>query len=192
MTLPLQVAFLTGQSDPGRCARSPQQRAFLDAVPVPEAARVPTNFPYDPQTPPYRDVPLATASWHNTRQYLRSRSARFADERRPSVVRMLARAEHTVILAGSCGLELLANLQLPSAALVRVHVFAYGPVARKRPACDVVVVCGRGDWLARRRRVQVDHEVSCGHMSYLQHPDVLALCRAFVTRVAAQGGAVRT
>jgi hypothetical protein len=188
MRLPLQVGFMTGQSDPGRCALSPEQEAFLDALLVPDAARIRRNLPYADDTPPFRDVSLAAASWHNVRQYLGSRRPEFADTHRPAVLRMLARAERTVLLAGSCGLELLANLSLPDAALGRIHVFAYGPVARHRPACETLVVRGRGDWIAAPWGKPADCLVGGGHMTYLRNPEVLASCAAFVARVAASAG----
>ena len=52
-------------------------------------------------------------------------------------------ADRTLFLAGSSGLELLYNLDLPNADLARIHVFAYGPVARRLPACDACFVQGR-------------------------------------------------
>ena len=188
----LQVAFMTGQSDPGRCALSPAQEAFLDALAVPEDGKVRTNFPYDDDTPSYRSVPIVAASWHNARQYLASRRPDFGERHRPSVLRMLARANHTVLLAGSCGLELLGNLALPESALHRVHVFAYGPVFRHRPECEIVIVRGRSDWIAR---VGGDgggggHLVDGGHMTYLRNAEVLALCRTSVARIAARAGAL--
>lgn len=188
MSLPLQVAFITGQSDPRRCALSPAQEAFLDTLPVPDDGKVRSNFPYDVRTPPYREVPLVAASWNNARQYLASRRPAFAEAHRRAVLRMLARAEHTVLLAGSCGLELLANVSLPETAIHRVHVFAYGSVSRHRPACETLVVQGRRDWIARAWRGPVDHLVEGGHMAYLENPEVRARCREFVVRVAARAG----
>jgi len=181
-----QIAFMTGQSDPSRCALSPLQSSFLEALALPDVAKVPTNFPYAALPLPYRDVSLAAASWHNARQYVRSRAPAFAERHRASVVAMAQRADHTVVLAGSCGLELLANLSLPGETLRRLHVFAYGPVARRSPACDLLVVRGRHDWIARGRSLRVDHVVNCGHMDYLENPDVLALCRGWIGRVRAR------
>ena len=54
---PLQVVFLTGPSDPRSCDLSPIQRAFLDALPVPDEAKAPLNFPYDATLRPWRKVP---------------------------------------------------------------------------------------------------------------------------------------
>jgi len=192
MSLPLQVAFITGQSDPGRCALSPAQEAFLDTLPVPAAGRVRRNFPYAADTPPHRKAHVIQASWHNARQYQASRAPAFGDRHRLAVLQLIAGADHTVLLAGSCGLELLANLNLPDPALCRLHVFAYGPVARHRPACETYVVRGRRDWIARAWGRSADLLVDAGHMDYLQNAEVRASCQAFVARCMARadGGAL--
>jgi hypothetical protein len=176
MTETVQVVFLTGQSDATRCGLSPVQRAFLDALPLPAAARLPLNFPYDAETLSWRNVSLITASISNARQYRASRHPDFAARHAPLVMRELARAPRTLILAGSAGLELLVNLRLPREALDRVHVFAYGPVARRLPDCPCVLVQGRRDWVSRWWFRTVDHRVDCTHLDYLQSPEVLALC----------------
>jgi hypothetical protein len=175
-TRAVQVVFLTGQSDATRCALSPVQRAFLNALPLPASAGLPLNFPYHADTAPWRNVSLLTASVNNARQYLASRQPDFAARHAPRVLRQLARAPRTLILAGSAGLELLANLRLPREALDRVNVFAYGPVARRLPDCACVLVQGRRDWVSRWWFRTVDHRVDCTHLDYLESPEVLALC----------------
>lgn len=184
----LQIAFMTGQSDPSRCALSPIQRAFIDQLPVPTESRVPTNFPYTVDTGPHRDVPLLTASWHNATQYAASRRGRFSVRHQPAVLNMLDGAEHTILLAGSCGLELLVNLLLPDSVLRRLHVFAYGAVARRRPDCDLFIVCGYADWLARAARLGADRMVHADHRDYLTSGEVLDCCRHFVARVSRDTG----
>ena len=103
---------------------------------------------------------------------------------------MIAPADHTVLLAGSCGLELLANLHLSDAELERLHIFAYGAVARTRPACETMAVCGSRDWIARAWRQPTDVIVDSSHLTYLETPHVLALCSAFVGRVESAMGAL--
>jgi hypothetical protein len=182
----LQVFFLTGQSDPPRCALSPAQQAFIDALPLPESAKLRLNFPYVAGTAPWRANSLVIASLNNAVLYLRSRRAGFA-QHGPSLLRQLERADQTLILAGSSGLELLANLRLPREALRSVHVFAYGPVARGCPPCACTLVQGRRDWISRAWFGSVDHRVDCSHMDYLESPDVLALCAAKVRELAGSG-----
>ncbi len=182
----VQVLFLTGQSDPASCALSPVQQAFLDALPLPASAKPPLNFPYRADTPSWRHTPVLVGSVNNARQYARSRRPEFAAEHAPHVRRLIARARRTLILAGSCGLELLVNLQLPREVLYTVHVFAYGPTARRRPDCACVLVQGRHDWISRVwfRADAVDHRVDCFHRDYLESPEVLRLCIEMVRRLA--------
>jgi hypothetical protein len=182
VTLPLQIAFLTGQSDPEGCALAPSQTAFLESLPAPPSAKLARNFPYWESTPPHRETGLLRASWNNGRQYAAARHPTFAARYRPDVLAMLERAERHVLLAGSCGLELLAALALPADVLARVHVFAYGPVARRRPSCDLLIVQGRRDWLSRAYFPAADARVDCGHLDYLECPAVRDLCRAFLAR----------
>ncbi|UXI67119.1 hypothetical protein [Tahibacter amnicola] len=178
----LQVAFLTGQSDPACCALSPSQSAFLDALPVPEHARVRRNFPYFEHGGEYRPVGLARAALNNLMQYRRARTADFAIRYRNTAVALLERARCTVLLAGSCGLELLNGLRLPPVLLRRVRVFAYGPVARQLPSCEVCLVQGDSDRLSRWYFANAHHIVACHHMNYLEQESVLNLCRQQLAR----------
>ncbi len=182
--LPLQVAFLTGQSRPPGTALTPAQRAFLDALPIPTAGRVIVNFPYsDAGSEESAPVPLLVASVRNARQYLSARRADFPLRHRRAVEALLSRAERTLFLAGSCGLELFNALALPDDTLRRVTIFAYGPVARRRPDCACVLVQGRRDWLSRRYFRAVDARVDAGHMDYLAVPAVFDLAADLVRRM---------
>lgn len=183
MRPPLQILFLTGRSDPASAALSPVQTAFLDALPVPDAWKVRVNFPYPGVTPPFRDTPLLLASWRNGRQFLASRRPDFAARHRAPVQARVAAAERTFVLAGSSGTELLINLELPAVALGRLHVFAYGPVARRPPACDHRFVQGHHDWISRAWFPRGAARVAAGHMDYLTAPEVFRLCVDYLGEV---------
>lgn len=183
--LPLQVAFLTGQSRPPGAALTPAQTAFLEALPLPAAGRVPVNFPYPDDTGEiFAPVPLLIASVRNARQYLSARRAAFASRHGPAVAALLVRAERTLFLAGSCGLELFNSLSLHAETRRRVTIFAYGPVARRRPDCEAFLVQGRRDWLSRRYFRAVDARVDAGHMDYLSDPAVFTLAADLVRRLS--------
>ena len=184
--IPLQVAFLTGQSNPPGAALTPTQMAFLKALPIAEVGRVPVNFPYPGGgTGDFASVPFLVASVRNARQYLSARQTGFASRHGPAVAALLARAERTLFLAGSCGLELFNGLALPAAVRGRVTIFAYGPVARRRPDCDAFLVQGRRDWLSRQYFRAVDARVDTGHLDYLADPTVLTLAADLVRRWSA-------
>lgn len=179
-----QVAFLTGQSEPRSCALSPVQRRFLDNLAA--SVTVDGNFPYAAPTREFRPTPLLRASFNNARQYLRSRRPEFRDAFRPAMDALLARSERTLLLAGSCGLELFNNLDLSRTQLECCAVFAYGPVARRRPDCDNRLLQGRYDALSRWYFPHVDIRVDAGHMGYLDNDSVLQHCRAWFTQLQAR------
>ncbi len=184
--IPLQVAFLTGQSRPPGAALTPAQAAFLEALPLAAAGRVPVNFPYPGGgAGDLASASLLVASVRNARQYLSARRAGFASRHDSAVAALLVRAERTLFLAGSCGLELFNGLALSAEMRRRVTIFAYGPVARRRPDCDAFFVQGRHDWLSRRYFRAVDARVETGHLDYLANPTVFTLAADLVRRLSA-------
>lgn len=179
----IQIAFLTGRSDRAGCALSPEQAAFLAQLAAPGRTLLPRNFPYPTHSAPHRRVPLWRASLANWAEFRAARRPSFAARYRPAVQAMLERAPRTVLLAGSCGLELLLGLDLDEAALSRIAVFAYGPVAHARPRCRALLAQGRRDRLSRWFGPTPDRLVDAGHLDYLRAPEVLALCREFVAAI---------
>lgn len=186
----VQIAFLTGRSNPDSCALSPLQRAFLDRLAGPERVLVPYNFPYRPTDTPHRPTSLLRASLNNYREYRDSRHEAYRQHYQPAVKALLARAPRTVFLAGSCGLELLFNLQLEPEDLAKTCVFAFGPVARAFPNCRRVVVQGRKDWISKWFVASANYNVDCGHLDYLRHEQVHRLCEALVRSLAENASAV--
>jgi hypothetical protein len=182
----VQIAFMTGQSDPPSCALAADQHAFLDALLAPEREKVRCNFPYDRASREVLDVPLWRASLNNVRQYTASRSDRFARTYRPHVLAMLDQADRTLLLAGSCGIELLNNLHLPEPVLRAVYVFAYGPVARRRPACRHEIAGSRRDVISRRWFPAPDAWVDANHLGYLGSEQVRARCAELLERLRAE------
>lgn len=180
--LPLQVMLLTGQSDPRSCALSPVQREFLDALPVPPEAVVGLNFPYDDRLHPWREVPLWLASLRHLLLFLRIRRRGWAARHRPAVLAQLDRADRTLVLAGSIGLDLLGRLDLPPHVLDRVVVVAYGAVATRPPRCRTIRVGSSGDHLARWWPSDV--HVDAGHLDYLASVRLAEVCREALTELA--------
>ncbi|PPT96782.1 hypothetical protein XaraCFBP7407_08080 [Xanthomonas arboricola pv. arracaciae] len=181
----LQIAFLTGQSDPESCALSMQQQHFLQQLQGPGRRLIDCNYPYRSASPPHQHMPLWRASVSNAHQYLAARAARVADADRTRVVALLEQAPTTVLLAGSCGLQLLTALRLPQVLRTRLAVFAYGPVCNA-PATfgQLRVVQGNGDWISRALFAGApDLTPACGHLHYLRDAAVLAECQAFIAQV---------
>jgi hypothetical protein len=179
----VQIAFLTGRSNPASCALSPLQSDFLQRLHGPGRLIVGTNFPYEPSGVPFRPTQLLRASCNNAAEYFKSRRKAFRDRYRPMFERLLSRAPQTVLLTGSCGLELLINLRLDAQWLARTTLFAYGPVARSLPACRYLLVQGSRDWFSRWYFPRVHHRIDCSHLDYLAQDEVLRLCEGLVSRV---------
>ena len=183
MTRPdLQIAFITGRSRPDNWSLSPSQQSFLQRV-VGRHHAVAINFPWAPQPANWQATGLIRASLNNSREYLAARRAFFALRYQQQVVEMLMAADHTLLLSGSCGLELFNQLRLPPALLARTSVFAFGPVARRRPDCHHLLVQGQQDWISRCWFRHVDERIDCGHMNYLTHPQLVALCNRFIADI---------
>lgn len=175
----LQIAFITGRSLPGNFALSPSQRAFMATLNR-EGRCLAVNFPWAMGVDDWRATPILQASWNNACDYLGSRRPAFSQTYQEATRKLLASADHTLLLAGSCGLELFNNLQLPAADLLRVSIFAYGPVARHRPTCRHLLVQGQKDWISRFWFRDVDTHIACTHMNYLAQPALSDLCRRFI------------
>ncbi len=179
----LQIAFITGRSRPGHCALSPVQRMFLERLAAQDRRLLTVNFPWAAEIAPFAATGILWASLNNARDYLGSRRAQFTHRYQESAMNIVQAADHTLFLAGSCGLELFNNLQLPAAILSRVSLLAYGPVARQRPHCRHLLVQGRQDLISRYWFREPDIQICSGHMSYLEHPELPEICQHFIRTV---------
>lgn len=182
-TARLQAIFLTGQSDKRSCSLAPDQEQTAQVLGKLGLDVYPLNFPYQEQMAPYQKIPIIRASIANLRMYLQSRREEFANRYRPQFCERISQHAFTLVLAGSCGLEIINNLRLPDEIKKKLHIFAYGPVARKQPDISCTLVQGRRDWLSKYFFSRVDVVVNCGHMDYLQWPDVLRALKATVLRL---------
>ncbi len=173
-----RVAFLTGQSDPGRGALSPVQAAAL-AMLAERSDGIdfePHQFPWHGVAGAWRPVPLLRASLANGRQYLGARrgvlhgvSSAQCDAARG---RLLS-APRTLLLVGSCGLALLDALIAPfdDTDRARLRVVAYGAVAPHWPrGIDGAQLRGDRDriaaWLGPTDG-PTPQRIAAGHMDYL-------------------------
>jgi hypothetical protein len=178
------VGFITGHSVRGCTGLSHEQREFQRRSAVPQANWLQHNFPWQETFPFPEPFRLLSASLNNVRHYFRSRTPGFRDQHRPEVLARFAQYDAVILLAGSCGLELLNNLELPAEMRQRLHVFAYGPVSRCRPeAASSFLVQGRGDVISRAFHRHVDARFPCPHMGYLESAETLRLFDAFYRRV---------
>ncbi len=180
------AAFITGHSVRGCTGLSHEQAEFQRKSEVPAAEWLPHNFPYQNTFPFPEPFNLLAASMNNVWHYSRSRLGSFALAHRDAVADVLQPYDKVLLLAGSCGLELFNNLGLPEDLRSRVHIFAYGPVSRRRPeVASHLIVQGTRDWLSRFYHPTADHRYACPHMGYLAAPETLRLFKEYHQRVTA-------
>lgn len=194
-----RIAFLTGRSDPDRCALSPLQQAVLDMLATEILVTDATdphldqlNFPWcgsfseddsDNETNrTWRDTPLLRASIANGRQYLAARRGDFADLSQDTVAQARERLRtppRTLLLVGSCGLSLLDALIAPfdDAQRARLRIVAYGGVGPRWPrGVEGAQLRGRRDRIAAwfgPSDGPTPRTIDCGHMDYLARPAAL-------------------
>ncbi len=178
VSLRSRIAFITGQSDPARCALSPVQRATLDALAAHAEGidSAPNNFPWHNDDAPWRPVPLLRASIANGRQYLAARRGALhalSPAQIDAARARLLQAPRTLLLAGSCGLALLDALCAPFDATqrVRLRIVAYGAVGPRWPrGIEGVQLRGDRDRIAARFGPgdgPPPRTLACRHMDYL-------------------------
>lgn len=184
----VRIVWLTGLSDPRRCELSEAQEAFLRRLDAPEECKLYRNFPYLPCDGNAASPPLLRASLRNGRQFLAAsgwRSNTAADYRSAAALHWQALARSTdrlLILAGSCGLEIVRRcLACSESSIADVRIAALGPVGWTRPPCETLLVQGSRDYVSRLFFRRPDVLVpSVGHMNYLSSDQVFDVVNRWV------------
>ncbi|MEZ6015035.1 MAG: hypothetical protein R3F49_07980 [Planctomycetota bacterium] len=179
---PLRVVWISGASDPRACGLSDAQAALLRACAADDS--VATNFPFVAGRPA-REVPLWIASLSNLVQFLSASTPLFRWAAARHWRALCASSERVLVIAGSCGAQLLRALERATPPGVEVRAIALGPVAWRAPACLEVALVGERDRIARpfvragggARVVSVP---GVGHMDYLASELVLGAVRGWV------------
>lgn len=174
------VAFITGHSVRGCTGLSLEQRRFQQISDIPLNRWQDCNYPYRQTFSFPEPFNVITGSCNNVGQFLLSRRAAFRQRHADAVAAVFARYDAVILIAGSCGTEILNNLELPADIRSRLHVFAYGPVSRRLPdTASLFVLQGRKDWLSRLFHPHADQRIDCSHMDYLRSPETLSLFNRF-------------
>jgi hypothetical protein len=178
------AAFITGHSFRNCTGLSKDQLEFQALSGIPPEHWLKYNFPYQ-ETYPYPDTfRIVAASLNNATHYLRSRRPAFRERHREAVAEIFSRYDAVILLAGSSGMELLNNLDLPAAVQNRLHVFAFGPVSRRLPdAASCYIVQGKTDFISRFFHPGAHRRIDCFHMSYLRAPEMPGLFKQFCRQV---------
>jgi hypothetical protein len=173
---PAKVVLLSGLSDPTTCALTPVQQQFLSALHVPEAWKVYWNFPYVPCPGEPGQTPLWRASWQNFRQFVLASRRSYRTAARRHWQALVRSTEELFVITLSCGLEILNNSLSAHWPIPRVHVFALGPVAWRKPRVGHTLIQGASDAISKLFFRKVDVLLpGVGHMNYFQHESVFRL-----------------
>jgi hypothetical protein len=182
------AAWLTGQNSFRHSTLSPSESAVLDELATVGYEPLHCGFPYnaDAVDLPFRKEPVIPAAWRCVAQYAAAtHSERFAHE----VARHLqplfdATSRHLLLLVGSCGAQMLGAarplLRVPDG--LNVHVLALGPVGRLPQHPVAQVLRGRWDVLSHTLSRAPGRVVPCGHLGYLEEPEVRSAIRDFAAR----------
>lgn len=187
----LRIELISGDATSRRHRGHPQPSltsASATAGPTSRSTRaveeihwVDRDFPYPPKTAAWTATPLWRASLRNLRNFIQARWLTHSQSHQRGVTALLEKADTTVFLAGSCGLELLAGLNLAAPWRERFHVIAYGPVARSPlPALQLTTIRGRLDPLSWLFFPDADHHVPGGHLGTLAHAEFVTLCARII------------
>lgn len=185
---PVKVGWISGVSRPRSRALSDEQRQFIEWLPVPDAWKLRTNFPYGAAAESYRPTSLLLASTVN--------AARFAlavqPQRRRSRVRhwqaLKASCDELLLVASSCGSQIAAGLEAAAPHGARLDLLVFGGVdlgARRRTNLRVR---GDRDRVARIFSGRSDVVLAgVGHMDYATSPDALEVAEAWIEQRLGKG-----
>lgn len=180
---PRKIAILSGLSDPSTCALSKVQRKFLDALETPASTKVFRNFPWIEADDVRPEPPILRASWQNVRQYLGAERPAFVAQARRHWRALRESTDARLILALSCGFEILRHLIDEYDDPETLTILALGPVARAWPDFPCTLLYGSRDPIARvfsprwsstlpSRIIDIP---TVGHLDYFGNADVLRI-----------------
>lgn len=180
----LTIALITGQSRLGNNSLSPIQEEFLKSISIPDDDVVQHNFPYVNLNTKYKPTNLLFASLSNACFYLLSRFHLFKTMHQRDFFEFISNKNHTVLIAGSCGLELIHNLDIPDSLLGKLSIIAVGPVSRGLPGCNAIVIQGLKDGISRfLYNSKVDYFINNGHLNCLASLEVRGICIRHINNI---------
>ena len=179
----IKVCFITGLSNYGNNTLSPIQTEFLSKIDTTEKNKLFLNFPYVNKNLTYKEPHIICASISNAYQYLLSKTY-WIEEKNERLKSMLKEERRILLLSGSCGLELIRNMKFTKEEKERLHVIAYGAVAKKIPDLKyLTLVQSKNDWIARLWIKEYDFMIEGNHMNYLESEKFLNFTNDYVRKM---------
>lgn len=178
-----KIAFLTGLSNYGNNMLSPTQTQFLKQLNEKEENKIYRNFPYTNEQKIYKEPNIIYASLSNALQYFLSKTS-WIKKQTVCLKNILKEEDNLVLLVGSCGLEILKNMNLTQIEKDKIHIIVYGGVAKKIPNYqNTILVQGKSDWIARLWIKKYDIMIVSNHMNYLDSPELLSIVNNYIEKL---------
>lgn len=179
----MKIAFITGLSTWGNHSLSPEQTSFLNSLQTEENNKIYCNFPYTNNVKKYKHTNVVLASFSNALQYFLSRT-KWIENKSTQLKHIIKENDKVLLLAGSCGLELLNNIKFSKEEKEKIHIIAYGAVARKIPDFQyLTLIQGKKDFIARIWIHIYDIKIEGHHMNYLESKEFLDFVNSYVEKM---------
>lgn len=178
----MKVAFITGLSDWNNTTLSPNQKKFLDNLNINKSDKIYSNFPYLTQRK-YNKKNIIIASFSNALCYVLSKAG-FYENKTHRLKKLLNENKIVLLLSGSCGMEILRNLKLSEEEKKKIHIIAYGAVAKKIPDFqNMILIQGKNDWICRIWIKDYNLRINSNHMNYLENNDFLNFVNDYIKKI---------
>lgn len=182
----MKIAFITGLSDWGNNSLSVEQTIFLNKINTNESNKIYYNFPYINNAYILKHTNIIIASLSNALQYFLSRT-KWLDKKTKVLKEIIHNNDKILLLSGSCGLELLSNMNFSKEEKNKIHIIAYGAVARKIPEFQyLTLVQSTKDWISRMWINVYDLKIQGHHMNYLESKEFLNFVNGYVEKMESE------
>lgn len=179
----MKVCFITGLSKWGNNTLSPIQTEFLNKLDTTRRNKIFLNFPYINQNLTYKEPHIICASISNAYQYLLSKTY-WIEDKSEHLKSIIKEERKVLLLSGSCGLELIRNMKFTKDEKERLHVMAYGAVAKKIPDLKyLTLVQSKNDWISRMWIKDYDFMIEGNHMNYLESEKFLKITNEYIKKM---------
>jgi hypothetical protein len=166
-----KIVIVTGLSDPNSCRLTEAQLSLINLPALPPDSVVTENFPFVQQPEgSMSSRSLAQASLANGLQFFRTWTAGYRNLAAVHWASLLQSVDHLLVVAGSCGIQLVTSCPAIQQAADKVRLLALGPVGTRQPRLSTVLVQGQRDWLSRSFFPRPDLIVArVGHLDYWEN-----------------------
>lgn len=174
------LAWVSGLSNPRTCRLPAERIEFMQQIRQPDWRMLPMNFPYQPALDLVAaNSGLLAASLHNGRQFAQDSFGWRRRELQANWRPIVESCDQLVIIAISCGMQLLLDAGIDR--LANVSLISLGPVGWRRPECPHILVQGDYDYISRLfYRDDVVRIARQGHLNYDRNSETLPAIKDWI------------